>query len=397
MEKHYLKREVEGLLKEGASQFPAVLVTGPRQAGKTTVLKYLFKDYSLASLDDLDVRNIAIKDPEYFFSKYPPPVVIDEIQYAPDLLSYIKVQIDLNREKVGQFILTGSQTFQVMQGVSESLAGRIAIFDLYPLTWSEILEGRSLPKGAEGDALLLKNLQRGFYPELHSRHINLGMWLKSYIQTYIERDVRDIKAIVNLHDFQAFLKLLAPRAGQILNLSEVNKEAGISYTTAKEWLSILESTYIIRLLRPYHNNHTKRVVKSPKLYFIDTGILCYLLGLTNEDQLSSTPFLGAIFENMCVMEVAKHLAYTTLACEPYFYRNVSKEEVDLVIKKGNELHAYEIKFSKTPKESMLGGLSVFAEQFPDVKRHLVSLSEKGLGFRGVESLHWSELIDSLEG
>lgn len=235
MKKNYLKREAETLLRDAADQFPAVLVTGPRQAGKTTLLENFFSDYSWASLDDLEVREKAINDPELFFSLFPPPVVIDEIQYAPNLLSYIKLRIDKARRSNGQFILTGSQIFQVMKGVSETLAGRIAIFDLYPLTWKELLNNTSLPGGAEGDQLLFKVLCQGFYPQLHATpSTSSALWLKSYLQTYIERDVRDIKAIANLHDFQAFVKLLAPRAGQLLNLSEVNKEAGISYTTAKE-------------------------------------------------------------------------------------------------------------------------------------------------------------------
>ncbi len=393
MQNHYLKREAEKLLKEARGQFPAILVTGPRQAGKTTLLQKYFKDYSWASLDDLDVRRTAIHDPEYFLSQFPPPVVIDEIQYAPNLLSYIKIHIDKNRRAYGQFILIGSQTFQVMQGVSESLAGRIAIFDLYPLTWKETLAGSSIPTGAAGDALLLKNLLRGFYPELHIEpKIRFPLWFKSYLQTYIERDVRDIKAIMNLHDFQAFVKLLAPRTGQLLNLAEVGKEVGISQTTAKEWLSILESTYIIRLLRPYHNNHTKRMIKSPKLYFVDTGLLCNLLAITSQKQLSESPFLGSIFENMCIMEVVKHLDYSLSPIQPFFYRDSSKLEIDLIIKTNTSLQAYEIKFAKSLRKSMGENLKAFQKLFPEAKLHLVSLSEKGLGFPGIESLHWSELL-----
>ncbi|MCP5491881.1 MAG: ATP-binding protein [Chlamydiales bacterium] len=396
MEQNYLKREAESLLKDAASQFPAVLVTGPRQAGKTTLLQNFFSDYSWASLDDLEVRGKAINDPELFFSLFPPPVVIDEIQYAPNLLSYIKLRIDKARRVPGQFILTGSQTFQVMKGVSETLAGRIAIFDLYPLTWKELLAEALLPKGVAGDQLLFKTLCQGFYPQMYATpNINSTLWLKSYLQTYIERDVRDIKAIVNLHDFQSFLKLLAPRSGQLLNLSEVNKEAGISYTTAKEWLSILESTYIIRLLQPYHNNQTKRVVKTPKLYFVDTGLLCHLLGIKSSDQLIDSPFLGSIFESMCIMETVKHLDYTLSSDQVFFYRDSVKQEVDLVVKTATAVHAYEFKLTKAPKESMLGGLRAFHQHFPKANLYLVSLSEKGILTSDVTSIHWSQLIKSM--
>lgn len=396
MDKKYLKRELDALLEDAAKQFPAVLITGSRQSGKTTLLKQKFPNLSWASLDDLDTQATANRDPEYFFSKFQPPVVIDEIQYAPKLLSYIKTRIDKDRRLCGQFFLTGSQTFQVMKGVSETLAGRIAIFDLFPLTWSEILRGGVYPKGAKGDALLHENLQKGFYPEHYvAQGVNVDLWFKSYVRTYIERDVRDIKAITNLYDFQAFMKLLAPRAGQLLNLSEVAKEAGISFTTAKEWLSILESTYIIYLMRPFHNNLTKRVVKSPKLYFVDTGLLCHLLAVRSKDLLADSPFLGNIFENMCIMEVVKHHEYNLSNVQLFFYRDASKNEVDLIIKDAHSLSAFEIKFTKTPKERMLNGLIEFAKQHPEAKLHIASLDEKNLGFREASSIHWSSLPSHL--
>ncbi|MCP5509209.1 MAG: ATP-binding protein [Chlamydiales bacterium] len=395
IDKHF-DREAESLLKAAASQFPAVLVTGPRQAGKTTLLRQHFPNYSWACLDDLEVRGTAIRDPEFFFSQFPPPVVIDEIQYAPELLSYIKQRIDQARRIPGQYILTGSQTFQIMEGVSESLAGRIGIFDLYPLTWKEILNNKPLPRGSEGDQQLFQTLTRGFYPELHAlADSNCDFWMRSYLRTYIERDVRDIKAIANLHDFQRFLKLLAPRAGQLLNLSEVNKEAGIAHSTAREWLSILESTFIIKLVQPYHNNHTKRLVKTPKLYFVDTGLLCHLLNIRATDQLIGSPFEGQIFENMVMMEVIKGLEYTLSPLEIFFYRNLAKQEVDLILKSAKNLAAYEIKFTKSPKQSMCEGLKAFHQDFPQAQLHLVSLSEKGLGFPKIASLHWSELLNHL--
>lgn len=396
MKDNLFKRDVTQLLISAAEQFPAVLITGPRQAGKTTLLKQQFPNYSWASLDDLEVRDTAIRDPELFFSQFPAPVVIDEIQYAPQLLSYIKQRVDKARRIPGQFILTGSQTFQIMKGVSETLAGRIGIIDLYPFNWNELLQGKPLPKGPGGDQLLFDVLTRGFYPELHALpESNSTFWMKSYLKTYIERDVRDIKAITNLHDFQRFIKLLAPRAGQLLNLSEVNKEAGISHTTAKEWLSVLESTYIVKLLHPYHNNYTKRLVKTPKLYFVDSGLLCHLLNIRDKDQFFGSPFEGQIFENMCIMEVIKHLEYTLSSLEYFFYRNNLKQEVDLVLKSAKNVYGYEIKFTKTPKQSMCEGLNAFYKDVPKAKLNLVSLSEKGLGFQNISSIHWTQLLDQL--
>lgn len=399
-QKKYISRQVEKLLQDALKQFPACLITGPRQAGKSTLLQHFLKEYQYANLDDLDVRALAKEDPKYFFEKYPPPVVIDEIQYAPELLSYIKILIDKDRDLCGRFVLTGSQIFQVMKGVSESLAGRIAIFDLYPLMWNELYQGQCLTENPKSLDQLFDLFIKGFYPELYTKEkLNLDLWFRTYIRTYIERDVRDIKAIVDLSRFQTFMQVLAARVGRLINYSEISKEIGISVSTVKDWFSILESTYIIRLLRPFHNNMNKRLVKSPKLYFVDTGLLCHLLGLTSKEQIEKSPFRGFIFENMLILETIKKLETEISPLKCYFYKTINDLEVDLVLATTHIQKAFEIKFSMTPNQRMAQGLSRFKKDFPQAETSLISLSTSHVGFPGmkeIHSLHWTEYISSLK-
>ena len=272
----YFARKMEKSLLEALAQFPVCLITGPRQAGKSTLLQKALKEFNYVTLDDPIMRALANDDPELFLSKNQVPLIIDEIQYAPELLSYLKIRVDAKRSTYGQYVLTGSQTFQLMKGVSESLAGRIAIFNLYPFSWEEVWEVPDHQKIDE--QACAGQILQGFYPEVVTHPaLDKNLWFGSYLSTYIERDVRNIKSITDLGRFQTFVGLLAARAGKLLNLSEISKECGITHPTAKDWISILESTYIIYLLKPYHNNLSKRLIKSPKLYFTDTGLLCYLL------------------------------------------------------------------------------------------------------------------------
>jgi predicted AAA+ superfamily ATPase len=383
---------VETQLLDALKTFPVCLITGARQAGKSTLLKHTLKNYKYVTLDDPLLRALANDDPELFLSKNPPPVVIDEIQYAPGLLSYIKIRVDENRQSYGQYVLTGSQIFQLMKGVSESLAGRIAIFTLYPFNWREVLE---VPKHQKFDDDTCANqIIEGFYPEIVTHHsIEKNLWFGSYLSTYIERDVRNIKSITDLGRFQTFIGLLAARAGKLLNLSDIAKECGITHPTAKDWISILESTYIIYLLRPYHNNLSKRLVKSPKLYFTDTGMLCYLLGIDNAERFYKSSERGHIFENMVVMEAIKQLSSQNKRWQCFFYRTASGLEIDLIVEKEGHIDAFEIKLSKTPNREMAQPLASFRKEHDVRHSQIICLQEKTAPLmEHVDSIHWSSFI-----
>lgn len=387
----YIPRKVEPLLREAVTQFPACLVTGPRQAGKSTMLQKTFPQYGYVTLDDPLMRALANDDPELFLSTHTVPVIIDEIQYAPGLFSYLKMQIDQNRHTYGQYILTGSQTFQLMKGVSESLAGRVAIFHLYPLTWEEISDIPSFKTAAFDPQKTGEQIVQGFYPEFFiTPHIDKYLWFSSYLSTYAERDVRNITAITDLGRFQTFLGLLATRAGKLLNMSEIGKECGISQPTVRDWLSILESTYMIYLLKPYHNNLSKRLVKSPKLYFVDTGLLCFLLGIDSEERFFKAAERGAVFENMVVMEFKKRLAFQKGYSQCYFYRTASGLEVDLLVEHGGGIDAYEIKLAKTLSKDMADSLTQFQKDHSVRSTAVLSLHENSVPLnRSVMAQHWS--------
>ena len=381
----YIHREIEPLLAEALSQFPAVLITGPRQAGKSTLLQNILKGYTYTTLDDPMIRSMANQDPELFLSTYPTPLIIDEIQYAPNLLSYLKLRIDEKRREYGRYVLTGSQTFQLMKGVSESLAGRIAILQLYPLSWNE------LSSSPFDDSVCAQQMIQGFYPQFQIEpQLSQELWFSSYVSTYLERDVRNIKAIPDLNRFQTFLSSLAVRAGQLLNKADIAKECGISEPTVTDWLSILESTYIIFLLRPYHSNRIKRLVKSPKVFFVDTGLLCYLLGIDTPTRLLRASEKGHIFENMVVAEWIKRAAYQKQRTEFYFYRTANDVEVDLLVEHKGELSAYEVKFAKTLRRDMADGLLTFMKEHPVKKAAVLSLHEKETPLApNVIAQHWS--------
>lgn len=384
----YKHRAIESELKKALETFPAVLVTGSRQAGKTTLLRNLLPDYKYVSFDLYSDLEGVKEDTPLFLAQHPPPIILDEIQYAPEILRFIKGQIDEQRHQYGQFALTGSQVFPLMKGASESLAGRVAIFELYPFSWAELGIIPTIQNTLEG-------MVRGFYPEfIATPEISSLRWFDSFLMTYIERDVRNIRTNINIALFQRFLRLLAARSGQLLNLSEIAKELGISQPTVHDWLEILEATYVVYLLKPYYNNISKRYVKSSKIYFVDTGLLCFLLGLHSADELARSPFLGHVFENMVIMETVKRLSSSSHPRNLYFYRTLKGVEVDLLIESGGEIDAYEIKWTQTPDKSMTSSLQSLSEEHRIRKMGILAPTTSSVPIsRGILVMPWnSELF-----
>lgn len=378
MSNKYWARELEAIIKKAVNQFPAVVLTGPRQSGKTTLLLNLFgKSHRYVTLDDPQIRSLAINDPKLFLEKNPAPVIIDEIQYAPELLPYLKIQIDQQREKKGQCILTGSQQFSLMQGVTESLAGRTAVLTLLPMSWSEIL--RQQPSIKLNAETLSQSWIKGSFPELVvNPEIDPHLWYAGYLQTYLERDVRSLRQIGDLGTFQIFLQSLAAHNGQLLNLSELSRDLGIAINTVKAWIRVLEASYQIYLLRPYYKNMGKRLIKAPKIYFIDLGLLCYLIGLKDPQHAIQGPAAGSLLETAVFGEIFRSFINSGEIPKIFFWRTAKGEEVDFIMESNTGLMAIETKLSKTPSASLASSLisikKLFGAELSGA--HLVCLTEK---------------------
>ena len=341
-------REIGRRVKALSQQFPVVILTGARQTGKTTLLKSAFPDYNYVSLDLPSVAEQADKNPDEFLAAHAPPLIIDEIQYAPAIFRHIKRVVDGNRTLMGQFMLTGSQKFPLMKEVSDSLAGRSVWLELETCSYSEI---SLFAKLGLGDLVLL--LTRGLYPELwRMQDINAHDFYRSYLATYLERDVRQILRVTSLRDFERFIRILASRSGQLLNKSEIAKEVGVSVKTIGDWISVLEASNIVYLLEPFYQNFGKRIAKSPKAYFNDTGLVCFLLGVY-PDNLATTPFLGALWETLIFAELRKRNVVTERPKNIWFYRDQFANEIDFVLESGGTLSFIETKWTETPSSKAL--------------------------------------------
>jgi uncharacterized protein len=346
-----IERDINPVMMELAKQFPIVTITGPRQSGKTTLSRMAFPDKPYVSLEDKDVLLLAQTDPRQFLAKYCDGAIFDEIQRAPDLLSYLQTIVDNDKRK-GLFILTGSHQLMLQQSISQSLAGRTALLSLLPLSINELKKTDAI---LDLDTLLLN----GFYPAIHQNKVNPTFVYKNYIATYLERDVRQLTNIKDLSSFQRFLKLCAGRVGQILNKNSLASDVGVSSTTIEHWLSILEASYIIFRLQPYFENFGKRVIKSPKLYFTDPGLAAYLLNIENISQISRDPLRGNLVENLIILDLIKYRYNRGLDHNLYFYRDQHQNEVDVIYKTGEQLIPIEIKAAQTIIMQFFKGLKHF--------------------------------------
>ncbi len=349
-----IARELASQLRAAAKESPAVTVTGPRQSGKTTLLQAVFPRATYVHLEEPDVLAFARQDPRGFVRAHPRPVILDEIQYAPNLLPYLKAEIDRTRKRKGQFFLTGSQSFALMAPMSESLAGRTAHLHLLPLTASEMINNTR-------KTTIEKVIFRGFYPELHASAELSGLksytrWQASYIRTFVERDVRRISNVGDLAQFERFVRLLAARSGNLLNLSELGRDAGVEQPTAKRWQGVLQAGFVAFELLPFHRNFSKRMIKSPKTYFYDTGLCRYLMGIRETTQLRINQAFGALFETLVVSDIKKSIAHRNINADLSFYRSSDGLEVDLLISAGSNTRAFEIKATATPRLDQLGPL-----------------------------------------
>lgn len=367
----YISRHIEPLLEKLVRQFPSVAVTGPRQCGKSTLLKERFgATHRYLSFEDPLLREQATADPKLLLESTGERVILDEIQYVPQLLSYVKILIDQERRKMGRFIFTGSQQFSMIKNLGDSLAGRIALLELLPF---HAEEQASIPalraKLASPRAAFLHTCLHSAFPEPNLRpEMDRHAWYGAYVQTYLERDIRTLYNIGELREFQRFMQLLAARTAQILNLTSFSRDLGVSVNTVKNWLSILEASRIIYLLSPYYQHFGKRVTKSPKAYFLDCGLVCYLTGMETEAHVLSGPLAGALFETYCIQETLKTLLFQGKRPRLYYLRTQNGLEIDLLVEGRNlELFPCEIKLTKTPKLDMAEPIARFKKLFPKLK------------------------------
>ena len=340
-------------------KYPILVLTGPRQSGKTTFLKNEFPNYTYINLENLDNRTYALNDPNGFLAEHGNFVIFDEAQRAPELFSYLQTKVD-NDKIMGQYILSGSQNFHLMRNISQSLAGRVALFKLLPFDNLEMEDAEWL-----NDDYAV-NLQRGFYPAIYDRDIPSKDFYSNYVQTYVERDLTELIQVKNLKQFRNFITLCAARVGQLLNLNSLANECGISQPTAKSWISVLETSYILYQLQPFHSNINKRMTKNSKLYFYDTGLVCFLLKINDAASLKSSAYKGSLFENFIINEYIKQQYHQHLLLDFWFWRDAVGHEVDFIWQNTEKLNLVEIKASETIITDMFKGLSYMNKFMPDL-------------------------------
>jgi len=385
----FIKRRITRQIVLQRDKFPVLAVTGPRQSGKTTLLRRLFEDYRYVTLENPNNQQFAASDPVGFLDYYGRHVIFDEVQRVPHLFSYIQERVD-ESGLMGHYILSGSQNFHLLKSITQSLAGRVALFKLLPLDFAELTAQKLLADGYPSVAI------SGAYPAIFDRDISPAVFYANYLQTYVEKDVTELLNVRDTRKFRQFLGLCGARAGQLLNISALANECDITFNTAKSWLSILESSYLVFLLQPYHQNRNKRLVKTPKLYFYDTGLLCHLLGINDAGQLETDRLKGSVFENMVIAEYQKRNYHLYEHLEFFFWQDTHGNEIDLLWQVGQTFHAVEIKATKTITNELFKQLDKF-------ETHLAPSTpiQKTLVYGGADSQHrtnyevksWREVAD----
>jgi len=386
-----IPRDAETVVRKLAAGYPVVAITGPRQSGKTTLVRAMFAERPYLSMEDLDARDFALRDPRGFLAQFPDGAVLDEVQRAPELFSYLQTRVDEERRQ-GLFILTGSQQFDLLSSITQTLAGRVALVPLLPFTLGEVESAGQAPASLE--ELLFK----GLYPPIHDRDLDPGIWYGNYVRTYVERDVRQMISVRDLSAFQRFIRMCAARTGQLLNLSSLAIDCGITHNTARAWLSVLEASYLVHLLQPHHRNFNKRLVKTPKLYFYDPGLAAWLLGVQTDAQLVTHPQRGALFETWVISELLKARFNRALSSNLYFWQDRSGYEVDAVIDQGETLIPVEVKSGQTIVPDFFRNLERWAAIAEDAggRPWLVYGGDRRQSRSTVEVVPWKEIKELAE-